>query len=230
MRKAVKIIKKAVFGLIAIFALCMALFTLVSFSTFNRTDRSLFGYKVFVVLSDSMSATDFRAGDIVLARKVDPSALKEGDIITFVSQNEGSFGQTVTHKIRRKTTDEQGNPGFITYGTSNNTDDKAVVTYPYVVGKYQRRIPKIGGFFQFLKTVPGYIVCILTPFSSLIVLQCINSVKLFNQYKSEQMRLIREEREKIEAERAESQKVLDELLRMKAQLALDEAGKSISGQ
>jgi hypothetical protein len=62
------------------------------------------------------------------------------------------------------------------------------------------------------------------------VLQCINSVKLFNQYKSEQMRLIREEREKIEAERAESQKVLDELLRMKAQLALDEAGKSISGQ
>ena len=120
-----------------------------------------------------------------------------GDIITFVSQNEGSFGQTVTHKIRRKTTDEQGNPGFITYGTSNNTDDKAVVTYPYVVGKYQRRIPKIGGFFQFLKTVPGYIVCILIPFSSLIVLQCINSVKLFNQYKSVQMRLIRRNAKKL---------------------------------
>ena len=40
MRKAVKIVKKVVFGLIAAFALCMALFTLVSFSTFDRTDRS----------------------------------------------------------------------------------------------------------------------------------------------------------------------------------------------
>lgn len=34
MRKAVKIVKKVVFGLIAAFALCMALFTLVSLQHF----------------------------------------------------------------------------------------------------------------------------------------------------------------------------------------------------
>ena len=35
-------------------------------------DRSLFGYKAFIVLSDSMKATDFDAGDLVLVKEVDP--------------------------------------------------------------------------------------------------------------------------------------------------------------
>ncbi len=40
-------------------------------NTFDRADRSLFGYKAFIVLSDSMSATDFSAGDLVLSKAND---------------------------------------------------------------------------------------------------------------------------------------------------------------
>lgn len=230
MMKAVKIVKTVFTFVTVVFAVCMTIFTLVSVNTFNRTDRKFFGYRAFVVLSDSMSATDFSAGDVVLAKVVDPKSLKEGDIISFISQNEANFGQTVTHKIRRRAIDEYGNPGFVTYGTTTGVDDQKIVTYPYILGKYQKRIPKLGAFFQFLKTTPGYTTCILLPFILLIVMQAINSVRLFRIYRAEQMQELKAEREKIEAERAEAQKILAELAELKAKLGLDEASQSVETQ
>ena len=166
-----------------------------------------------------MSATDFDAGDIAISQNVDPKTLREGDIITFLSQDVNSFGEVITHKIRSLTTDANGRPGFITYGTTTNTDDETIVTHEYVVGQYVGRIPKVGSFFQFLKTTPGYIVCILTPFLLLILSQGLNCVRLFRQYKKEQMEEMKAERAKIEEERAESQRMMAELMELKAQLA-----------
>ena len=222
MKKVLNIIKNIFVWLMVALAVCMMIFTVVSVNTFDRSDRSLFGFKAFIVLSDSMSKTDFDAGDVVLVKVVDPSTLKEGDIIAYTSQNTSNYGETVTHKIRKLTTDANGEPGFITYGTTTDTDDETIVTYPYVLGKYKTNIPKVGRFFMFLKTTPGYIVCILIPFILLILIQGLNCIKLFRRYKLEQMAEMKEERAKIEEERAESQKMMAELLELKAQLAAKE--------
>ena len=197
----------------------MMIFTVVSVSTFDRADRNLFGYKAFIVLSDSMSKTDFSAGDLVLVKEVDASTLKEGDIIAYTSQNTSNYGETVTHKIRKLTTDANGEPGFVTYGTTTDTDDETIVTYSYVLGKYATHIPKVGTFFQFLKTTPGYIVCILVPFLLLILIEGVRCIRLFHKYKAEQQAELQAERDQIEAERAENQKMMQELLAMKAQMA-----------
>lgn len=218
MKKALNIAKTIFVWLMVALSVFMMLFTIVSVTTFDRADRNLFGYKTFIVLSDSMSKTDFNAGDIVFVKGVDASTLKEGDIIAYASQNSHNFGETVTHKIRRLTSDAEGNPGFVTYGTTTDTDDETVVTYPYVLGKYTGHLPKVGAFFQFLKTTPGYIVCILTPFLLLILLQGLNCIKLFRRYKQEQLDEMQAEREKIEAERLQSQKMMQELLALKQQL------------
>ena len=217
--KALKIIRSAAVWLVVALAAGMMIFTVVSVSTFDRSDRSLFGYKAFIVLSDSMSKTDFNAGDLVLVREVEPASLREGDIIAYTSQNTSNYGETVTHKIRRLTTGANGEPGFVTYGTTTDTDDEIVVTYPYVIGKYTGHIPKVGTFFQFLKTTPGYIVCILIPFLLLILLEGIRCIRLFRRYKSEQQAELQAERDKINAERAETQRMMQELLQMKAQMA-----------
>lgn len=215
----------------------MTVFTIVSASTFDRSDRSLFGYKAFIVLSDSMAKTDFSAGDLVLVKEVDPDTLQEGDIISYISQNTSNYGKTVTHKIRRSTTSAGGELGFITYGTTTDTDDETVVTYPYIIGKYQTHIPVVGKFFLFLKTTPGYIVCILIPILLLILLQGINCIKLFRRYKQEQLAEMQQERAKIEAdrakieaERAESQRMLAELQALKAQLAEKEIQQTEDGK
>lgn len=216
--KTLNVIKNIAAWIVVAFAVFMMVFTVVSVSVFDRADRSLFGYKAFVVLSDSMSKTDFSAGDLVLVKDVDAATLKEGDIIAYISQNTANYGETVTHKIRSLTTDANGNPGFITYGTTTDTDDETVVTYPYVIGKYAAKITGVGKFFEFLKSTPGYIVCILTPFLLLIVAEGIHCIRLFKRYKSEQQAEINAEREKLAAEKAEMQKMMQELLTMKSQL------------
>lgn len=222
--KALKVIRSVIAWLIVALAVFMMIFTVVSVTTFDRADRKLFGYKAFIVLSDSMSKTDFGAGDLVLVKEVEPSTLKEGDIIAYTSQNTANYGETVTHKIRRLTTDANGEPGFITYGTTTDTDDETVVTYPYVLGKYSKRIPKVGTFFQFLKSTPGYIVCILMPFLILILLEGIRCINLFRKYKAEQQAELQAERKKIEADRAENQRMMQQLLEMKAQLEQSQQG------
>lgn len=218
MKKALNVIKTTLVWLIVALAVFMMIFTIVSVTTFNRNDRDLFGYKAYIVNSDSMAATDFNAGDLIFVKEVDASTLKEGDIITFISQNTESFGETVTHKIRKLTRDAGGNPGFITYGTTTNTDDATVVTYPYVLGKYQTHLPYVGTFFNFLKTPQGYIVCIFVPFMLLILYQGVNCVQLFRRYKAEQVEEMNAEKARIEEERAQNARMMEELLALKAQL------------
>ena len=235
MKKALHILKTVLVWLVVALAVCMMIFTIVSVNTFDRTDRSIFGYKAFIVLSDSMSATDFSAGDLVLSKEVDPSTLQAGDIISFQSTDPDNYGEVVTHKIRERTTDENGNPGFVTYGTTTGKNDETIVTYDFVLGKYQAKLPGVGTFFQFLKTTPGYIVCIFLPFLLLILVQGINSIRLFRRYKQEQLAEIeaqREqeraelaaERERLEAERLQSQQLMAELQKLKKQLDEKQSG------
>ena len=240
MKKAFDIIKKVVVGIILAVAILMMLFTLVSVNTFDKHDRNIFGYKFYIVRTDSMKATDFAAGDVIITKEVDPGKLKKGDIITFISQNDDSFGETITHKIY-ELVEEDGEKGFRTYGTTKVKDidgngkiegidehqcDETIVTYPYVLGQYKMHFPKMGTFFAFLKTTPGYIICILIPFLLLILSQGLNTISLFRRYKKEQMAEMLAEKEKIEQDKVENQKMMAELLALKQQLEAQSAAKS----
>lgn len=217
-KKALNIVKNIFVWTFVALAVVMMLFTIFSVNTFDKTDRDIFGFKFFIVQTDSMSDT-FRAGSIVIVKEVDPTTLAVDDIITFISQNETSFNETITHKIRSLTKDEYGDNGFVTYGTTTNSDDETVVTYPYILGKYCFHIPGIGHFFQFLKTTPGYIICILVPFLLLIIYNGIVSIGAFRRYKQEEMQELDEEKKKLEEERRQSLEMMEELQRLKAQLA-----------
>lgn len=219
MKKILNIIKTVFLWTTVITAVFMMAFTIISVNTFNRNDRDIFGFRCYIVLSDSMSATDFSAGDLVLVKKVDPTTLKDGDIIAYQSQNSENYGATVTHKIRAKAKDANGNPGFITYGTTTGIDDETVVTYPFILGKYQAALPGFGSFFQFLKTPPGYIVCILIPFLLLILYQGLNCVKIFRMYKTEQLAELQAEKDALEAQRRQSEAMMAELQALRAQIA-----------
>lgn len=219
-KKVFRTVKTVLVWLMVTLAVSMMIFTVISVTTFNRNDRNLFGYKIYIVQTDSMAKTDFDAGALIFVKEVDPATLREGDIITFVSQGAESFGQTVTHKIRKLTADAENNPGFITYGTTTDVDDETVVTYPYILGKYERHVPHLGTFFQFLKTTPGYVVCIFIPFMMIILYEGIKCFRLFRRYKTEQM-------DQMQAENA---KILEQLRMLEAQLAQQQAAEQASAE
>lgn len=221
-KKTLNILSTVLVWILVAATVGIMIFTFISVNTFDQANRSIFGYKFFIVRSDSMSATDFDAGDIVFIKSVDPSTLKVGDIISFTSQNTHNFGETVTHKIRELVTNEYGDPAFVTYGTTTNTNDETSVTYPYVLGKYTGKIPNVGSFFLFLKTTPGYILCIFVPFLLLILYQGYNCIQLFRRYKKEQMDELEAERLKIEEERRQAAEIMRELRELKSQMAAKE--------
>ena len=227
-KKLLSVISTVFTYILVVLAIGMMIFTLISVNTFDKNDRSIFGFKFYIVQTNSMSLSEnnaadkvhFDAGDIVLIKNVeDKTALRAGDVIAFISQNHESYGSTVTHMIREIKYTENGRvEGYVTYGTNTGTNDESLVEPDFVLGVYSGKLPKVGLFFQFLKTTPGYIICILIPFLLLILYQGINCIRIFRKYKREQMEEMQAERDKIEQERAESQKMMAELLELKARL------------
>ena len=234
-KKILNIALKVVTWLLVAFTVFMMIFTVVTVTTVDRNDRSIFGVKFYIVQTDSMSLSEnnkdmdvhFNAGDIVIIKNVDdPRGLQAGDIIAFMSTNSVSYGETVTHMIREVKKTEDGKVlGYVTYGTNTGTDDEALVEPEYVLGAYSGKLPGVGNFFAFVKSTPGYIVCILVPFLLLILYNGVNVIRLFRKYKREQMEAMQAEKDKLEAERAENQRMMQELLALKAQLDKKEGGE-----
>lgn len=225
-QRALGIVTKVLTWIIIAFTVLMMIFTIFSTLTFDRNDRNIFGIRFYIVLTDSMSPSEnnkddkirFNAGDIVIIKNVkDATALESGDVIAFISQNKDTYGKTVTHKIKERHV-EDGELTYVTYGTNTGEIDETEVEPGYVLGTYAGKLPGLGYFFKFLKTTPGYILCILLPFLLLILWQGAGTLKLFKQYKREQMADIEAERAELAREREESRRMMKELEELRRQL------------
>ena len=179
--------KKTVFDkIIAVFAwlsfflsLIIALTTVFASVSGEKNGREVFGVKLLIVASDSMSRSPiseneeifFNSGDLIVVGRVeDTSLLSVGDVITFFSYNPESYGETVTHKIREVRYGKDGNIiGFVTYGINKGVNDTALVKPENVIGKYIFKVADIGRLFAFLKTPHGYFISILIPAVLLII-------------------------------------------------------------
>ena len=229
-KKLINIGMKVITWLLIAFTVFMMIFTIVTVTTVDRNDRSIFGVKFYIVQTDSMSKSEnnkdmdihFNAGDIVLIKDLsdnEKAELKAGDVIAFLSTNSVSYGETVTHMIREvKYNDEGKIVGFVTYGTNTGTNDEKVVEPEYILGKYTGKLPGVGNFFAFVKSTPGYIICILVPFLLLILYNGVNVIRLFRQYKKEQTAVMEAERAEMAEERKKNEDMLRELQALKEQL------------
>lgn len=237
-KKILDISLKVATRLLLVFTVLMMIFTIFTVTTVGKNDRSIFGFKFYIVKTDSMSPSDknadmdvhFSAGDIVIIKNVDdPSKMQAGDVISFISTNTDSYGETITHMIREVKKGEDGNVvGYVTFGTNTGTDDEAIVEPSYILGKYSAKLPYVGTFFAFMKTTPGYIVCILVPFLLLILYNGMNVIRLFRKYKKEQTEIMKAEREELEAEKKQNEEILRELQALKEQLARQSGDKTQS--
>ena len=216
-KKALKITGNVLTVAVAILVVIMTVLTVFSM-VFNRDGTaSVFGAQAYVVQSDSM-APEFAAGDVIFSEEVNPEELIAGDIITFISRDSASYGQTITHCIREVTT-HNGELAFITYGIATGVDDGTPAAASDVLGRYAFRIAGMARSFEFLKSVPGYIVCILLPFLVIIGLQIANIVSAVRAARAEKVAAAAAERSRVEA-------LEGEVARLRAQVG----GASADGQ
>lgn len=97
----------------------------------------LAGINLFNVESGSMSPK-YPVNSLVFVKKVDPSTIKEGDVITYVLNDDGML---VTHRVIEV---DKNAETFITKGDANNVEDAKPVSFGNTVGKVVFAIPHIG--------------------------------------------------------------------------------------
>lgn len=127
----------------------------------QKQDKSLNGYRMFGVLTNSMVSPGdkikdggFRAGDIVIIKEVKAKDLKKGDVITYHPSTNPSTktNNYLTHRVVKVENGRKGEKGYFitTRGDANKTDDMPI-SERALVGKVVGRIPKVGGILSFIK-------------------------------------------------------------------------------
>ncbi len=178
------------------FVLAILLAVLTIFSSFSgeKNGKAIFGRKMLIVASDSMSKSAvssanndeqifFNSGDLVIIKTAyDVNDLKVGDVISFFSYNPDSYGKTLTHKIRSVKYSASGKLiGYETYGINTGLSDQAIVQPESIIGVYSGKLSGVGNVFAFLKTPSGYYLSILTPTMLLVIFFSIKIGKYFGR-------------------------------------------------
>ena len=90
----------------------------------------LFGLQVFTILSGSMEPK-YPVGSLIYVKSVDPSQVKEGDVITFLL----SDTVTATHRVVGIVDQGDGALRFRTKGDANDAEDAALVHQNNLLGE-----------------------------------------------------------------------------------------------
>ena len=122
---------------------------------------SLFGYRIYTVLSGSMSPA-FDTGSVIFVRPADPQVIATGDVITFT----GGGDQLTTHRVVE--IDHTDGIAFTTRGDANNVNDPRPVPAEHLVGRVCGSLPLLGYLLYFGATRTGLVVLIFIPAAAVI--------------------------------------------------------------
>ena len=156
--------KKLDFLLTIILVVCVLVTGMLIFQMAKGENPSLFGYRIFHIVTGSMEPT-LEIGGNVVVKKVDPQELKVGDIITFQSKDLQIYGQANTHRIVEI---QQGEEGicFVTKGDANAREDILQVHEADIYGKvlfYTQAVKWFSLFMEFIHTKAGFVTVIILP-------------------------------------------------------------------
>lgn len=127
----------------------------------GKTSKDLFS--AYTIVSPSM-VPSINVLDVVVTMRInEPSDLKRGDIVTFISTDYRYSGVLVTHRIVNVEKTSSGEYLFTTKGDNNNTQDSSRIGFDEIYGKVIMRIPKIGYIQYYLSSILGWVAIIIVP-------------------------------------------------------------------
>lgn len=228
-KKAASVVVSVIMWVVILVAALFAFTTLATKD--DGSVSSLAGFTPMMVQSESMAPT-FDENDLIIIKKCDPSALQEGDIVTFHTIIDNQYALN-THRIV-SINQVDGLNSYTTKGDNNELADQHVIADGDIVGKYVGKIPYMGKVISFLSTTWGFLVVIVLPMLLFFIYQVYHLVIVGMNLKramAEEGRMKRAEaivdgedsqaaaadRVKAEAARAEAKAALEEAKRLKAE-------------
>ena len=123
----------------------------------------MLGMGTFVVTGSSMEPV-ISKGALVIIGPVSPTAVSQGDIITFEH-----YGQMTTHRVIAIDDSNAASPTFTTKGDANTVADPEPIHFPGQVGVYRASVPVVGYVIVY---VQAYWRLALTALAALVFLLC----------------------------------------------------------
>ncbi|MBQ6281973.1 MAG: signal peptidase I [Bacilli bacterium] len=117
-----KLLLKIIKGVVTAFLLVVLV--LVIFQKITKNKITIGNVYIFQVVSGSM-VPDYKLGDIIVVKKVNPESLEIGDDVTYLGKSSNLNGLTITHRIVQKE-DKDGKYHFITKGIANEAQDPEI--------------------------------------------------------------------------------------------------------
>lgn len=164
----------------ALFLFVFACLLTVMIQYFTGKEPTLFGYRSFVVVTESMTGT-YDKGDVILVKATDgekladdPSALKEGDVVTFTApEGFGAVeGYTVTHRIvKAPYKGEDGRYYIRTKGDAAEIADETPVPVENVTGIVVGKSEALAGLQSVLRSKTGFLLIIVVPLVAIALWQ-----------------------------------------------------------
>lgn len=130
----------------------------------------------YIIISPSMDPT-IKVEDAIIILREEPTDLKVGDIITFLSSDPRYSGLTITHRIVGIEKSENGDLFFRTKGDNNNAEDSALVSSKNIFGRVILKIPKIGYIQSLLMQSYGWVLLVVVPCLGIVIYDIIKLIK-----------------------------------------------------
>ena len=134
-------------------------------------------FGLYTIISPSM-VPSIKVYDTVVTMTVDPSNIKIGDVISFISSSSISRGLLVTHRVINVTKASNGEIAFQTKGDNNLTADSSVAMSSNIIGKVVFKIPQLGRIQFFIAQKAGWLIIVVLPALGVIIYDFIKLFKL----------------------------------------------------
>ncbi len=157
--KVFKIVSKIVNTVIIIFLLLFAM--AVYLQRFSNNKASFFNYRMFTVITGSMEPK-YHVGDVLIAKHVDPSVIKEGDAISYEGKHGDFKDKIITHEVVKVEKDENGKYLFRAKGLSNLIEDP-IVSEEQLYGKIVYKSIGLSFVYNIISSNIGFYLCIIVP-------------------------------------------------------------------
>lgn len=103
-----------------------AFILVVCMQRFSNNKVAIFNFRLFSVVSQSMTPV-YDIGDVLVAKEVEPSKIKEGDIVSYLGTSGNFSNKVITHRVVNIEKREDGKYYYRTKGDANIVEDPIVV-------------------------------------------------------------------------------------------------------
>lgn len=151
-----------------------AFILVVCMQRFSDNKLSLFNYRLFSVVSQSMTPV-YDIGDVLIAKEKDPSTIKEGDVVSYLGTT-GSFAdKVVTHRVVNVEKRDDGKYYYRTKGDANLVEDP-IVMEDQLYGVVVHKSILLSLVYRIVGTQIGFFMFIIIPIMIIIGSEMISTL------------------------------------------------------